>query len=199
MRTILVRKLALTFVVVIVASVATRVDAQAWKPIPAEPFPPTDPSQAFRNVTCKWNGSGFNTTRCLVNVRPYDDAGTCKVEAPNINLQVPGKDYIIIWQPTDAAGTPLRDDYRFCPLAGDGVSLKDLAGSNDEQFDDRWSGNMLELGSDSASFLGKACFARTRIKALNNGHSKVEYNYEIVFHRIRDQKPCKADPFIRNG
>ncbi len=151
---------------------------------------PRDRERPFADVTCPADALG--TTRCRVNVSvSFDAAGKCKVDAPNITFDKPNRKYIVVW-------IPPSDDYRFCPLLGDGVTFKKRAASDDEQFDDGWAGDNAGDFGDGPNFRGKSCFKRFRIWAANS-KPKEQYDYNVQFRDVSASKVCTVDPFIRNG
>lgn len=194
-------RFAAIVITAMIGALAGPASAQLFPPIPAEPIG----GMPFDNVKCKWDGY-LGKTRCLVNVRAEfvpaapPVPARCDAKAPNVYLDTSDKKFIIIWQPTDAQGTPLPNDFRFCPLAGDGTYLKELPGSEDEQFDDTWTGDNAGVGSDPTKYKGKACFARSRMLAENSSaYTAKEYKYQVQFHHKASGLKCVADPFIKNG
>ena len=172
---------------------ATKVDYDERKG-DARPFVdavPVNRDQLFTDVTCP--ADSFGTTRCRVSVSvTYDHAGKCKINAPNITFDKPNRKYIVAWLPPS-------DDYRFCPLLGDGVTFKEKEASVDEQFDDAWAGDNAGDFGDGASFRGKGCFKRFRMWAANT-KGGAEYAYNMQFRRMSPTEVvCTVDPFIRNG
>jgi len=156
---------------------------------------PVNPARPFDDVVCKADLIG--KTRCKVNVLATYNGTACSAKAPNITFDKPDRRFVVIWIPVDAAQNP-DESFRFCPLLGDGAFLKDSAGSDDEQFDDAWSGDDAGNGTDPLKFKGKACFKRFRMSA-ENSKSLAQYDYRMVFRHKPSGKPCTVDPFIKNG
>ena len=150
---------------------------------------PMDRARPFTDVTCPADALG--TTRCRISTSITTVAGMCKIDAPNILFDKPNRRYILVWS------TP-SNDYRFCPLLGDGVTFKKQAASDDEQFDDGWAGDNAGDFGDGANYLGKACFKRFRIWAANS-KSKGQYDYNVQFRNMKTGEVCTVDPFIRHG
>lgn len=156
---------------------------------------PVDPKKPFDDVVCKADLIG--KTRCKVNVLATYNGTSCSAKAPNITFDKPDRRFVLIWIPVDANQNP-ADSFRFCPLLGDGAFLKDQAGSDDEQFDDAWSGDDAGNGTDPTKFKGKACFKRFRMSA-ENSKATSQYDYRMYFRHMPSGKPCTVDPFIKNG
>ena len=151
---------------------------------------PVDRARLYDDVVCP--ADNFGLTRCRVQVDvAVDGMGTCTIKAPNITFDKPDRRYVVTW-------VPPSNDYRFCPLLGDGVTFKDQAASDDEQFDDAWAGDNAGDFGDGASFRGKGCFKRFRMWAANTKPNE-QYNFNMQFRNISNKKICKVDPFIRNG
>ena len=156
---------------------------------------PTDPSKPFDEVTCK--ADAFGKTRCQVKVLAKMRGSVCEAKAPDIVFDKPSRTFVVAWVPSDEQQRP-AEEFRFCPLLGDGAFLKNTNGSDDDQFDDAWSGDDAGVGSDPVKFKGRDCYKRFRMQA-ENSKSKATYDYRMTFRHKSNGAVCTVDPVFKNG